>query len=97
MIGLVISKSDCGYEDMEKAGIITIEYNQKSLDVDIVIDGFRFKNKPTCRMHSMKALEWARDVLAAQIEIERLVPGSVSSANGMSHERLMVEQAKRQK
>ena len=75
MNGIVLPAGDLDYGDMKKIGRIEIECDPHSGQVRISVDGFKFDEPPTCRMHATKAMAWARDLLTAQVEAQRLVPG----------------------
>lgn len=73
MHGMILKASDLDYSDLEKFGRVTIEYTRRG--VEITVDGFEFANPGSCRTHGAKALAWARDALACEIEAIRLAPG----------------------
>lgn len=73
MSGLILKPGDLKHDDLSEFGRITIE--RVGFDVHITVDGFAFNDASTGRIHVTKALAWARDVLAAKIEAQRLVPG----------------------
>lgn len=73
MSGLILKPDDLKHDDLSEFGRITIE--RVGFDVHITVDGFAFESASTGRIHCTKALTWARDILSAKIEAQRLVPG----------------------
>jgi hypothetical protein len=73
MHGMILKPTDIDYSDLEEFGRITIDHTSRG--VEITVDGFQFAGAGTCRQHNTKALAWARDVLAAKIAANALVPG----------------------
>lgn len=94
MHGMILKAADLDYSDLEKFGRVTIEHTARG--VEITVDGFEFSENGTCRQHNAKALAWARDVLAAKIEANALVPGGfiISIAN-MDQGELDLERSRR--
>lgn len=82
MSGIVLSASDIDYGDMQEIGKIEISCDPHFGQVRIQVSDFKFATPPTCRMHSVKAMAWARDLLAAQVEAHRLLPGDVQCGIG---------------
>jgi hypothetical protein len=79
MHGLVLTDANCSYTDMTKVGRITIGYSKSNSAHLIGVDGFVFSSATSCRDTVTKALCWARDLLDAAIQCERLVPGGPSN------------------
>ena len=75
MLKTVLQAGQADYGDMTEIGIITISKDEFSGRVVVNVDGFTFGSVEHCRSHVVKAIAWARDVLAANVEAERLVPG----------------------
>jgi len=75
MLKAVLKSGQADYDDMTEIGIITISKDEFSGRVVVNVDGFTFGSVENCRSHAVKAIAWARDVLAANVEAERLVPG----------------------
>ncbi|MGN6085806.1 phage capsid protein [Trinickia sp.] len=87
MHGMILKPADLDYSDLEKFGRVTIEYTSRG--VEITVDGFEFSETGTCRQHGAKAMAWARDVLACEIEANRLIPGGhMVSCSGLDQEML---------
>lgn len=85
---IVLAPADTDYGDMTEIGRVTIERHKGG--VMVVVDGFKFEEPQTCRAHCAKAVAWTRDVLAASVEAERLVPGGdLICSSGMGQEDLM--------
>jgi hypothetical protein len=92
MSGMILDHAD--YSDLEKFGRITIDHTSRG--VEITVDGFEFAEGGTCREHNTKALAWARDVLAAKIAANSLVPGGfIISIADMDQYDLEQERAKK--
>lgn len=95
MHGLVMKTDDLDYSDLSRYGRVTIEYG--SAGARVTVDGFAFGDSATCRQHIAKAMAWARDVLAVEVESVRLIPGGqLSSATeldqfGLDEERRGVD------
>jgi hypothetical protein len=90
MHGMVLKPADVDYSDLKEYGRITIEYGSRGARV--TVDGFEFAHAGTCRQHGAKAMAWARDVLAIEVEANRLIPGGhLLSCSGMSHGELEAE------
>lgn len=84
---MILKPADLDYSDLEKFGRVTIEYTSRG--VEIVTDGFEFAEACSCRQHGAKALAWARDALAVEIEALRLAPGGhMVSCSGLTQEML---------
>lgn len=83
MHGKILSARDFDYGDLTSFGRVTIE--KVGHDVYVTVDGFSFEDHQTGRAVATKALAWARDLLAAKVEAQRLVPGGgVVAVSGMS-------------
>ncbi len=92
MSGMILDHAD--YSDLEEFGRITIDHTSRG--VEITVDGFQFASGGTCREHNTKALAWARDVLAAKISANALVPGGfIISIADMDQDELDAERAKK--
>lgn len=81
-VGLILDARDMDYSSMTKVGRITIEFDDDAARLLICTDGFEFSDLSTCRTHAVRAMAWARDVLAAQVENEKNVFGEVRVAIG---------------
>ncbi|WP_406867233.1 phage capsid protein [Paraburkholderia fungorum] len=94
MHGMILKPSEVDYSDLDKFGRITIEHTSRGVEIEV--DGFEFAEGGTCRQHNAKALAWARDVLAAKIAANSLVPGGfiISIAN-MDQDQLEQERAEK--
>lgn len=91
-MNVILTPRDCDYSDMTDIGRVTVSY--KDGRTDIVVDGFDFEEAQTCRVHCMRAMLWARDLLDSQIEIDRMMPGgTVYVATNMDQEGLEAELA----
>jgi hypothetical protein len=89
---MILAPADLAYSDLEKFGRVTIEYTSRG--VEITVDGFEFSDLGSCRQHGAKAMAWARDVLACEVEANRLIPGGhMVSYSGLSQEMLEDERA----
>lgn len=89
---LVLARTE-GCDDLIDIGAIEISRNVHTGQVDIHVEGFAFATPQTCRSHAVKAMIWARDLLSAQIETERLVPGgSVATSRGIDQANLVARQ-----
>ena len=87
MHGMILKPTDLDYSDLERFGRVTIEYTSRG--VVITVDGFEFKELGTCRQHGAKAMAWARDALACEIEANRLIPGGhMLSCSGLTQQML---------
>jgi hypothetical protein len=94
MHGIILKPADLDYSDLEKFGRVTVEYTSRG--VEITVDGFEFSASGTCRQHVAKAMTWARDALACEIEATRLVPGGhMLSCSGLTQEMLEDEPTER--
>ena len=94
MAGMILPPAEADYGDAEKLGRVTIEYDQHA-GATVHVDGFVFDEAGTCRVQVTKAMAWARDVLAAAIDVSRLAPGGgVQVSAGMSQDELELRQAK---
>jgi len=71
--GMVLPAADIDYTDLKKFGRVTIDYTAKG--VEIAVEGFEFADGGSCRIVCTKGMAWARDVLAAVVEADRLIPG----------------------
>lgn len=74
-----LSCEDISYTSMTKIGKIEVEEVRDS-EIMIVVGGFEFDDKPTCRMYTIRAMSWLRDMLDAQIRVEQLANAKVFSA-----------------
>lgn len=74
-IGLILNAEDMSYATMTKVGTVTIQLDKDEKGVFITVEGFEFSDPPTCRMHGVRGLLWAKDILEAQIEAIKLIPG----------------------
>ncbi|CAM8755308.1 phage capsid protein [Burkholderia pseudomallei] len=89
---MVLPAASLGYDDLTEFGRVTIERSARG--IIITVDGFEFECAQTCRTHNAKAMAWARDVLASQVEAVRLVPGGdVISSSGIDQQELDAERA----
>ncbi len=73
-MSIVLSQADLDYSGIKEIGRVTI-YERPADGVWIQVDGFEFDDLPTCRMHGARVIAWARDLLSAQLEAERVAPG----------------------
>lgn len=88
--GTVLSAGDFDYSDMTTIGKIEIEVSQQFGGVGVHVHGFEFDEAQTCRLHVAKSLAWARDVLEANIQAMRVVPGgSIISSTGLDQSELL--------
>lgn len=71
--GYVLRPEQMDYGDLSKVGKITI--HEVNHEVHIEVANFEFAEPDTCRVWVTKAMCWARDVLKAAIENDRIVPG----------------------
>lgn len=81
MVQLIIKSGDIDYSSMSKAGEIGMR-ESKDGDLLIVVSGFEYVDKPSCRESTLRSMAWARDLLSAQIEVELLTNSSVFSVSG---------------
>lgn len=81
MTPIPLSSSDVDYASMKKIGTVEI-CQMASGELLIAVKDFEFNDLPTCRMHVVRAMAWARDLLDAQVKVERLVNSKVGSALG---------------
>jgi hypothetical protein len=72
--GMVLRPQDLDYTDLVKAGKITIAPDPH-WGILITVSDFEFATAESCRIMSVKAMAWARDVLNAQIAADVVVPG----------------------
>lgn len=94
MHGMILKLSDLEYADLRRYGRVTIECTSRG--IEITVDGFEFEESGTCRQHNVKALAWARDVLAAKIAATVLVPGGfIISIADMSQDELEADRLRR--
>ncbi len=92
MHGMILKSADVDYSDLEKFGRVTIEYTSRG--VEITVDGFEFRDLGSCRQHGAKAMAWARDALACEIEANRLIPGGhMLSCSGLTQQMLEDERS----
>ena len=90
MHGMVLKPDDVDYSDLKEYGRVVIEYDSRG--VRVTVDGFEFGQTGTCRQHGAKAMAWARDVLAIEVEANRLIPGGhLLSCSGISQGELAAE------
>lgn len=83
----VLEAGQADYSDMTEIGTVTISKDEFSGRIMVNVDGFTFGSAEHCRSHAVKAIAWARDVLAANVEAERLVPGGqIVSALGLDQD-----------
>ncbi len=80
-MAIILSDNDANYESMTKIGRIEVS-ETKCGEVVILVSGFEFSSPPTCRMHSVRAMSWLRDVLDAQIKQQMATNGGVRSVVG---------------
>lgn len=73
MAKMILKATEIDYSDLERYGRVTIEYGSDG--ARITVDGFDFAEPASCRQHVAKAMSWARDVLAVEIEANRIIPG----------------------
>ncbi|MFY1873538.1 phage capsid protein [Achromobacter xylosoxidans] len=76
-----LNAADADYASMTKIGTLEI-CQMASGELLITAAGFEFQDPPTCRMHAVRAMAWARDLLDAQVKVERLANTKVCSAVG---------------
>ena len=79
--GMVLTDEECSYDDLVQYGKITITFSYQD-GVQVYSEGFDFAHASSCRQTAAKAMAWGRDVLAQQVEGDRLVPGGQIS-NGV--------------
>lgn len=72
--GIVLRAQDQDFTDLVKFGTITIAPDPH-WGVLITVSGFEFATPGSCRVNSVKAMAWARDVLNAAIAADVAVPG----------------------
>lgn len=90
MHGMVLKTAEIDYSDLKEYGRVTIEHSGHR--VLITVDGFEFGHSDSCRAHVTKATAWARDVLAASVVADRLVPGgTIVACTGISQGELEAE------
>jgi len=70
----ILKPSHLDYSGMQRIGRVVIERDEAGR-VCIEVSDFEFDTLDTCRAHVVRAVAWARDVLAAAVENSRLVPG----------------------
>lgn len=63
-----LSEKDASYASMTKIGSIEMRLSASG-ELHVLIEGFEFRDLATCRSHSVRAMAWARDVLAAQVAL----------------------------
>lgn len=91
MHGMILKTADVEYADLKRYGRLTIEHTNRG--IEITVDGFEFEENGSCRQHNTKALAWGRDVLAAKLAANALVPGGfIISIADMSQDDLEAEQ-----
>ncbi|MCA8237736.1 phage capsid protein [Burkholderia cenocepacia] len=84
---MILKDAEIGYDDLTEFGRVTIE--RSATGICVTVDGFEFTEAQSCRAHNAKAMAWARDVLASQVEAVRLVPGGdVISCSGVDQQEL---------
>jgi hypothetical protein len=76
-----LSQADADYASMTKIGKIEVCQREDG-QILIISSGFEFSDPPTCRMHAVRAMAWARDLLEAQVRLEGLSNVRVRSAVG---------------
>ena len=81
MRNIPLQAGDAAYASMTKIGSVEIAQTPDG-DLLITTSGFEFDDPPTCRMHVVRAMAWARDLLDAQVRLELLSNVRVSSAVG---------------
>lgn len=79
MKAIPLSTESLRYDNMTKIGKVEIDTDGHG-DILIVVSGFKFSDSPTCRVSSVRAMSWLRDLLEAQIRVEGLINGRVRSA-----------------
>lgn len=62
------------YSDLVTPGKVTIHYDDK-INAHVEVANFAFREGSSCRQQVTKAMCWARDVINAAIENNRIVPG----------------------
>jgi len=72
--GMVLRPQDHDYTDLTEFGKVEIGLSPAQ-EAIIMVSGFEFQDAETCRICAVKAMCWARDLLNAAIEADRLVPG----------------------
>lgn len=81
MESIPLSDGASSYSSMSKIGTVEITRRENG-DLMIITAGFEFSDKPTCRENCVRAMAWAKDLLEAQIRVERLANTTVFSAVG---------------
>lgn len=76
-----LTRTDADYASMTKIGKLEVCQCADG-QILIVASGFEFSDPPTCRMHAVRAMAWARDLLEAQVKLEALSNVRVCSAVG---------------
>jgi hypothetical protein len=82
---IVMHADSLGYSDMAEVGKVEIYRDPNTRKIHVVVHGFEFSSPQTCRSHTAKALAWVRDILNAELEMLRLLPGAdVLCSTGMN-------------
>ncbi|CAN0620489.1 conserved protein of unknown function [Burkholderia multivorans] len=76
-MGPVLPLQKADYSTMTRVGTLRITSSEDG--VTIVAENFEFAETLTCREKAARVVAWARDLLAAQAELERLVAGGGAS------------------
>lgn len=91
MSNVVLDRKEMDYADMNGIGRVTIERGANG-KVRVVVDGFTFDGRESCRTHSVKAMAWGRDVLATAVQANRLIPGGdLVAVRGLDQDELNEE------
>ncbi len=89
-MSIILSAPDLDYSGMKEIGRVTIQDGRDRIWIQV--DGFEFDDLPTCRMKAARVIAWARDLLSAQLEAERVAPGGdVGCCIGLDQEALEEE------
>lgn len=71
--GYILHPEHMDYGDLRKPGKVLIHAAGHQVQVEVA--NFEFNDSGSCRQQVTKAMCWARDVLNAAIENDRIVPG----------------------
>ena len=71
--GYILTDEQMDYRDLKAPGKVTIY--QEGHQARIEVADFEFANAGSCRQEVVKGMCWARDLLNAAIENNRIVPG----------------------
>ena len=79
---IVLRQEQCTYENMERIGQITLQFDEKN-GLTALVDGFEYTDLPTCREAVARALAWGGAVLSNMAESHRLIPGGMSQMHAI--------------